>query len=306
MSVSMRHVLHQGPVLAALARTVVQATLGKKAGGPVPSAPGPWIEVVLPPRPPDLIRDYVRHVGGDPGSYKKTVPAHLFPQWAFGLTGRTLAGLPYPFVKAMNAGCRVEIRAALPQGEPLQVRARLESIDDNGKRAILTQRVITGTRSAPEALIADMRVFVPLGGKPGDGKPAGNGKPKADARDRPTVPASAREIAFTRLRSDAGLDFAKLTGDFNPIHWIPAAAHASGFRTVILHGFSTLARTIENLNRRVYAGDVSRLGVIDARFTRPLLLPATVGTYVEDDAVYVGDAPGGGAYLEAKFSARAQ
>ena len=75
----------------------------------------------------------------------------------------------------------------------------------------------------------------------GDGKP--NCK-KGESKDRATVPLAVREIAFARLRSDACLYVAKMTGDFNPIHWIPGAAHASGFRSVILHGFSTLARTI--------------------------------------------------------------
>jgi len=74
---------------------------------------------------------------------------------------------------------------------------------------------------------------------------------------------------------------------------------------VILHGFSTLARTIEALNRRVYAGDATRLESIDARFTRPLVLPATVGVYVNGKTVTVGDAPGGGAYLEGTFTSRA-
>jgi acyl dehydratase len=329
MSVSLRHVLSQGPVLAALARTAVSALGHKKPGGPLPAAPGPWFEIEAAPRPEDLVRDYIRHVGGDVGSYRKTVPAHMFPQWAFALTGKTLAGLPYPLIRAMNGGCRLEMRAPLPANEPLQIRARLESIDDNGKRAILTQRVITGTKSAPDAVVADMRVFIPLpapvepepaeaapGNGNGNGKTAaprkrgkkkkGNGASKkpASADKRPSVPADAREIAWQRLRPDAGLDFAKLTGDFNPIHWIPAAAHASGFRSVILHGFSTLARTIEALNRRVYAGDVSRLGSIDARFTRPVVLPATLGIYVQDHHVYVGDAPGGGAYLEATYADR--
>jgi acyl dehydratase len=292
----------------------------------MPPVPGPWIEVEAPPRPDDLVRDYIRHVGGDPSSYRKTVPGHMFPQWAFALTGKTLAGLPYPFIKAMNGGCRLELRAPLPAGEPLQIRARLESIDDNGKRAILTQRVITGTRSSPEAVVADMRVFIPLAGKSDEPATAGNGHaaatagngkgkkkkgknggarpPAAADKARVLVPVTAREIAWNRLRDDAGLDFAKLTGDFNPIHWIPAAAHASGFRAVILHGFSTLARTVESLNRRVFAGDVSRLEWIDARFTRPLVLPATVGVYVDGDSAFVGDAPGGGAYLEATYARR--
>ena len=40
------------------------------------------------------------------------------------------------------------------------------------------------------------------------------------------------------------------------------------------------------------------------RFTRPLVLPARVGVYVRGDKVWVGDAPGGPAYLEGTFKIR--
>jgi hypothetical protein len=173
------------------------------------------------------------------------------------------------------------------------VRARIESIDDDGRRAIITQRVVTGTRAATDAVVAELRAFVPLAKRDG-GAPT--------PRARPTVPVGVHELAFGRIRSDAGLDFAKLTGDFNPIHWVPAYARASGFRACILHGFSTLARAIEALNRSRFAGDVSRLALVDARFSRPLVLPAEVGVYVDaGDGLWVGDAPGGGAYLEGRY-----
>ena len=109
------------------------------------------------------------------------------------------------------------------------------------------------------------------------------------------------------MPDSAGLDFAKLTGDFNPIHWLAPYARASGFRAVILHGFSTFARSIEALNRSRFAGDPSKLTVIDARFSRPLVLPARVGIYVTNDGgIWVGDAPGGGAYLEGRFETETQ
>jgi hypothetical protein len=296
MSIPLHHVLSQGPVLGALGR-VALATLRPSKGvaaRTLPATPGPWVEAELAPRPADLIRDYVRHVGGDPGWYRGVVPASLFPQWGFPLAARTLEGLPYPMARVMNAGCRIEQRAPIPAGERLIVKARLESIDDDGVRAILVQRVVTGTRSEPDAMVGEIRAFVPLA------KPT---EPRAK-KPRASVPLDATELAFLRIAKDAGLDFAKLTGDFNPIHWIAPYARMSGFRAPILHGFATFARAIEALNRARFAGDPSRLASIEARFSRPLVLPARVGVYVKDGALWVGDAPGGGAYLEGTYTTR--
>ena len=228
------------------------------------------------------------------------MPAHLFPQWAFALTGKSLEGLDYPMLGAMNGGCRLIQNAPLPIDEPLEVSSRLESIDDDGRRAILEQRVVTSTPSAPEAVVAHLYIFVPLA------KKNANGAPKKDRakKDKPRVPDDAREIAFWRLRQDAGLDFAKLTGDFNPVHWVPAYAKAFGFRNTILHGFGTMARAIEGLNRGLFAGDVDALKEVHVRFTRPLVLPAKVGLYVHDQQLFVGDAPGGPAYLTGTYTTR--
>ncbi|HLK41551.1 MAG TPA: MaoC/PaaZ C-terminal domain-containing protein [Polyangiaceae bacterium] len=336
MSVSMKHAFAQGPAVAALGRVALSGLRNSQRPASPQQGPGPWVEARLPARPEQLVRDYIRHVGGDPAWYRGRLPPHLFPQWGFALAARALLGLGYPLARAINGGCRIENRAPLPAGEPLDVRARIESIDDDGHRAIITQRVVTGTAEAPEALVADLRAFIPLGDRNAE---KANGKKPAKAR--PTVPAGAHEIAFLRIREDAGLDFAKLTGDFNPIHWLKPYARAAGFRTVILHGFSTVARAAEALNRARFAGDPYRLKTLDVRLSRPLVLPARVGVYVSaeggvrtlersessddtpkgvrtlersessDDTpkgarIWVGDAPGGGAYLEGRFEAEAR
>jgi hypothetical protein len=285
------HLLHQGPVLRALGGVMLSA-FGPARGKPTRALPGAWIEAVVPPRPESLVRDYVRGVGGDPGWYRGVLPPHMFPQWSFPLLARAVADLPYPTTRIVNAGCRIEARAPLSAREPLHVKARLERIDEDGKRARIVQTIVTGTKANPEALVCELRAIVPLG------KPEAKKKPGA----RPSVPLDAKEIAFLRLRATAGRDFAALTGDVNPIHWFPPAARAAGFRGCILHGFGTLARTIEALNRRVFAGDAGALASIDVKFSRPLVLPATVGVYVTPAGdVFVGDAPGGGAYLEGRY-----
>lgn len=292
MGVSTKHVLSQLPVLRGMGQAALASLMRRPASG-IDAERGGWLEEELAPRPADLVRDYVRHVGGDPAWYRGRLPAHMFPQWGFPLAARALAVLPYPLSRVVNAGCRIEQRAMLPANEPLRVRARIDRVDDDGHRALVTQVIETGTASAGMALVAEMRTFIPLEKREGKEKKA-----------RPMVPASAHEIAFSRIPASAGLDFAKLTGDFNPIHWVAPYARAAGFRSCILHGFSTLARAIEALNRSRLAGDPSRLSLIDVRFTRPLVLPARVGVYVDQNrGIWVGDANGGGSYLEGHFEA---
>jgi acyl dehydratase len=174
---------------------------------------------------------------------------------------------------------------------------RLEDIDDNGRRAVIHQRAVTATSRHPEAIVAHVYGIVPLGGGEKD-------KSAKRKDDRPRVSNEARELARWDIGPKAGFEFAKLTGDFNPIHWIPPAARAAGFRNVILHGFSTMARAVEGLNRALFAGDVGQLAAIDVKFTRPLVLPARVGLYIEGDRVFVGDAAGGPAYLVGTYSVR--
>ncbi|TNF34844.1 MAG: hypothetical protein EP329_06835 [Deltaproteobacteria bacterium] len=295
MATSFTHIRHQGPVLRALGRTAVEA-LRQRVGRPSPDQgiPGPELHETLPPRPADLVRAYVRAVGGEPDAYRDTVPAHFFSQWTFPLLSKTLVGLPYPLARVLNGGCHLVVNGPIPAGEPLEVTAQLTDIDDDGQRAILHQRVVTGPRSQPDALVVDFHPIVPLGKKGGDKK-----------KVKPTVPEGARELERWRLVRRDALDFAILTGDFNPIHWIPLAARAAGFKSTILHGFATMAFAVEGMTRHLWDGDPSRLAELKVRFRRPLTLPREVGTYVDDvGRVFVGDAPGGPVYLSGTFRTR--
>ncbi len=287
MGVPMRHVVHQGPVIKALIRAGRAAMSERPTLAP--PTPTPEIAQTVPPRPDALIDDYIRHCGGSPSWYRGVVPAHMFPQWGFPLLGQTLEAIPYDLRRVLNGGCRIEIRTPIPRGEPLHLRARLAHIDDNGSRAVLRQELITETDSAPEAVRSTLFAVVPLRRKGGGGKKA-NKEPKR-------VPLGLREIDRWKLGPRAGLEFAVLTGDFNPIHWIPPAAKAAGFRNCILHGFSTLGRSIESMNRALFAGDPRWLVQVDCQFTRPLILPARPRVFASGGRFAVGDAPGAPAYL---------
>lgn len=293
MHVRRRHALHQGPVVASLLRTALAAARQRPTSAP--TTPTTAITGTLPPRPADLVRDYIRFVGGSPKAYRGELPPHLFPQWGFPLQARTLGAVPYDLTKVLNGGCRMEWNAPIAADEPLHVRTWLDDIDDNGKRAVLRQKLITGTRAQAEALVTTTYAIVPL--------PRPKDTPKV-RKERARVDLDWREVGRWRLAPNAGLQFALLTGDFNPVHWVPAYARMAGFKNTINHGFSTLARAVETLGSALWAGDVHRWHTIDVKFTRPLVLPASVGVFVGDGEFAVGDAPGGPAYLTGTFTLR--
>ncbi len=290
MTVTPRHALRQGAVVRALLRAGLASLRGSSGRG-APDLPGPLHRKQVPPRADDLVDDYVRHCGGDPAAYAGVLPPHLFPQWGFPVLSRTLRAVPYDLARILNGGCRIEVHRPLPRGEPLQLTGCLEDIDDNGRRAVLKNRLVTGTASAPSAISAWVYGVVPL---PHD-KSAGTKK------ERPTVPVDATHVHEWSLRPSNGVDFAVLTGDFNPIHWLWPYARLAGFGGTILHGFATLAYAMEALREARFGGDPSRLRAIDVKFTKPVPLPSKMGLYVRGTELFMGDAPGGPANLVGTF-----
>lgn len=296
MGASSKHLLQQGAVLKALGQIVARSVMGKTGRG-VDQVPGPVFRETVAPRDPRLVGDYIRNMGGSTSWYKGVVPAHFYPQWAFPIMGKPLQCLPYPMPRIINAGVKLKMNAPIPAGEPLNLQAQLTQLDENEKRALIKNRLITGTASAPEAMESTVTAFFPLKRKEG----AAKGKKK----EKPHIPADARQIDLWRLSGRAGLDFALLTGDFNPVHWIPPMARMSGFKGAILHGYASMARLIETLNRQLFAGDVSRLASMDVRFSAPVVLPGKVGVFLDgEDQCFVGKAPGAPACLTGSYTLR--
>ncbi|MFP4475601.1 MAG: MaoC/PaaZ C-terminal domain-containing protein [Desulfatibacillaceae bacterium] len=270
MTVSPLYIRHQTAVIGALIKTAANG--GKGKSWKKPAQPPPPVTATLPPRPRDLVADYIRHVGGDPSWYKGTLPPHLFPQWGFPLLAKTLAGQPYDLTKVLNGGATFKVNRPIPLDRPLVCTARLAGVDEDDSKVLFRQALTTGTPEDHNMLECEVQALLPKRG----------GKKKGGDREKPHVPQGAREVGNMKLSSGVGLDFALLTGDFNPIHWIPPLARMSGFSNNINHGFSTMARTIEILNRNMLAGRPYRLRGFSCRFTRPLVLPGTAYVFTAD------------------------
>ncbi len=283
-----RYLVHQLPVLGSTLRL-----LTARGEAPLPT-PGPWRHDRVPSRPRDLVRDAVRFAGGQPMAWADELPPWFFPQWTWPLLTECLQGLPYDLTKVVNAGCSWQRRGPLPQGEPMELSGRLLDIDADDRRALITLELLSGSGSQHDALRSTVTMFVPLGGKDSQG---------ARRAPRATVPLQARPLIERRLREDAGWDFALLTGDFNPIHWIPAYGRMAGFKGTILHGFAQAAVACEALVSGQFLNDKNRLRSFSCRFTRPLRLPARARVFVLEDQVYVGSQPGGPAFMTGDFNA---
>ncbi len=278
--------LHQLPVLGSTLRL-----LSARGDAPLPT-PGPWRQDLVPGRPRALVRDAIRFAGGQPGGWGDELPPWFFPQWTWPLLTECLQGLPYDLTRVVNAGCTWERRGELKVGEPLRLSGRLLDIDADERRALVTLELLSGSGAQEDALRSTVTMFVPLSTGTSEGKKAA----------KPTVPLTARPLRERRLGADAGLDFALLTGDFNPIHWIPAYGRMAGFQGTILHGFAQAAIASEALIAGRFMNDTTRLCSFSCRFTRPLRLPGRARVFAHGQQVFVGSRPGGPAFMTGHFN----
>lgn len=92
-------------------------------------------------------------------------------------------------------------------------------------------------------------------------------------RGSPPRPADGASTPLDRwdAPADIGRRYARVSGDYNPIHLWPWSARLFGFPGAIAHGMWSLARCAAALAPRT-AGPCTLM----ARFLRPLVLPATV------------------------------
>lgn len=96
---------------------------------------------------------------------------------------------------------------------------------------------------------------------------------QAEAPDLPPV------VATWEVPADTGRRYARVSGDWNPIHLSGLAARPFGFPRAIAHGMWSLARCLGGL-----APSPPEPGArLEARFLKPLLLPGRVELRVADE-----------------------
>jgi acyl dehydratase len=93
----------------------------------------------------------------------------------------------------------------------------------------------------------------------------------AGPRATPALFSPGAAESTWRLGADLGRRYAAVSGDWNPIHLTAATARLFGFRSAIVHGMWSLARTAAQLE-----ADGGPIVELTCAFKLPVLLPATV------------------------------
>ena len=94
--------------------------------------------------------------------------------------------------------------------------------------------------------------------------------------------AAWRTVREWSIPGNLGRRYARVSGDFNPIHLWPWSARLMGFRSPVLHGFCIEGIIAHTLVAEVLGGDPGALRRLEIAFRSPLFLPARVRLLVAE------------------------
>ena len=258
------------PGMPALGPLFAKALLPRRDGGPARVPPTTAMVIGIEP---DLQRlaDYDRVCGF---TLRDRVPPTWLHVLTFGLHIHLLGGQDSNIRLAGSVHVSNRMRLHRPVGatEVLDAAVHIENLRPHRRGAQLD--VVSEVRVADELVWEGLSTYLAPGAKvegtPDDTAPTGSTNDGA--------PDPVRPIATWRLPADLGRDYRRVSGDPNPIHTSTLAAKAFGFARPIIHGMWTHARLLAALEPRLPGAYT-----VEASFARPILLPARVGAWWQQD-----------------------
>ena len=207
---------------------------------------------------PEQIGRYARVCGFIP---EQGVPVTFPHVMAFPLHLMLLTdpAFPWPAMGLVHVSNSVRLRRTLHSGQALRIEVESGALvaHDKGQAFTLHTRIYRGGEAVWDADSVYLKRGV-----------AGHRHASAPQADT-TPPALVREARW-QLPAQLGRDYAKASGDFNPIHLHALAAKAFGFPRAIAHGMWTLGRTLAALQPSKQLGAAN----VQGDFKSPIFLPA--------------------------------
>ncbi|WP_395604225.1 MaoC family dehydratase [Pseudomonas sp. B21128] len=205
------------------------------------------------------LADYRKVCGfNDDGLLPPTYP-HIL---AFALQMQLLTAKDFPFPLLGLIHLRNRIRVLRPMGgiSRAQVSVRVHNLQPHPKGATFDLLTTLDDQLGPlwEAESQMLCRGVKLDG---------------EAVDQRWEPSQAlTEVAHWKAPADIGRQYAKVSGDYNPIHLSAASAKLFGFPTVIAHGLWNKARTLAALADHLPKANFE----VTVHFRKPVRLPSEV------------------------------
>ena len=178
--------------------------------------------------------------------------------------------------RVLHGEQRFEIEAPLPTDAELEGDTRVLGLVDKGPGRGLLVYNRTEIRDAScgvrIATLTSSSFFLDEGG-------CGAGV-IADPIVRHAVPARAPDAVCDLPTLPQAALIYRLSGDWNPLHALPAVARAAGYERPILHGRCTYGVAGHALLRTLCAYEPARLRGMSARFTTPVFPGETLRTEI--------------------------
>lgn len=196
-------------------------------------------------------------------AYCDMLPATYPHIAAFSLQMEMLLHNSFPFspIGIVHTRNRISQLRPIRQTETLSLRC---SVGDSRDTDVGLEVDILTTASAKDEAVWTELTTVLKRGKSKSGK-------TGTAKKHSALTTHDHQEYWT-LDSDLGRRYARVSGDYNPIHLFPASARLLGFKRHIAHGMWSKARCLAALQGKLKADAFC----IDVDFKTPLFLPAEV------------------------------
>lgn len=191
----------------------------------------------------------------DDGLLPPTYP-HLL---AFALQMRLLtdADFPFPLLGLVHLENRIRVLRPLGGLGPFRVGVRVADLQPHAKGALFSLLISLDDQLGPlwEGESRFLSRALKLEGEP--------------RQAAPREALELAEVARWTAPADTGRAYARIAGDYNPIHLSAASARLFGFPRAIAHGLWLKARSLAELGERLPGAGYE----VEVRFKKPLLLP---------------------------------
>lgn len=204
---------------------------------------------------PERLAAYARVCGF---TLRDELPATWLHVLTFPLQAWLMSRQDFPFALAgiLHVSNDMTLHRAVTGDEPLALEVEARNVRPHRKGVTFD---MCGTAHVGDELVWEGVSVYLAGGKKMPGEP------------EPGLRLEAPEAATSQrwsLPADLGRQYAKVSGDVNPIHLHPLGSRIFGLKRPIIHGMWTHARAMAALQGRI--GEAHRIQV---QFTKPLSLP---------------------------------